>query len=217
LTKDTSGDQVGAIADYDQAIALNPNFVWAYYNRGLARYKKGELEKAVGDYTQAIQMNPKFVASYYARAWSYLASGKGEPAYVDMLEYLRLAPKDDSAKTATVLVSYLGLRQAGRESQAKTFIDNRATEMNAERWPDGVVKYFHGELTADELIAMAAKLSKLTEAHTYLGIDDSLRKRREAALEHLRWVKEKGNNASFEYTLAVSELARLQASSSTPK
>ena len=45
-----------AIADYTQAIQLNPHDADFYYNRGLAYYKLKEYEKAEADYNQATQL-----------------------------------------------------------------------------------------------------------------------------------------------------------------
>ena len=36
------GDYRGAIADYNKAIELNPKYVKAYYNRGIAKKRLGD-------------------------------------------------------------------------------------------------------------------------------------------------------------------------------
>src|SRR5205085_10222994 len=45
--KEKRGDLDGAIADYTRAIALNPRYSIAYYDRGVVHGKKGELEAAL--------------------------------------------------------------------------------------------------------------------------------------------------------------------------
>ncbi len=42
-----------------------------YYNRGIARFKKGENDRALSDFTKAIKMNPRFGMAYYYRAMAY--------------------------------------------------------------------------------------------------------------------------------------------------
>jgi len=42
-----------------------------YYNRGIARFKKGENDRALSDFTKAIKMNPRFGMAYYYRGMAY--------------------------------------------------------------------------------------------------------------------------------------------------
>ena len=49
-----------AIADYGEAIRLEPKFAWASNNRGLAWSAKGVYDKAIADYGEAIRLEPKF-------------------------------------------------------------------------------------------------------------------------------------------------------------
>ena len=58
-----------AIADYTEAIRLDPKFVIAYYNRGVAWRKKKECDKAIADYTEAIRLDPKYAAPHNSIAW----------------------------------------------------------------------------------------------------------------------------------------------------
>jgi Flp pilus assembly protein TadD len=46
-----------AIADYNQAIRLNPNSS-AYNNRGAAYYNKGNKTQAWADYNKALELDP---------------------------------------------------------------------------------------------------------------------------------------------------------------
>ena len=78
------GDFEKAIADYDKAINLNPNFVDAYYNRGLIYEDRGlgnilsgrdYFEKAIADYDKAIDINPNFAKAYNNRGIAYYNLG----------------------------------------------------------------------------------------------------------------------------------------------
>lgn len=52
------GDVVGASADYDQAIALNPRFAEAYENRGILRLQQGKEAEAEPDFVQCFALDP---------------------------------------------------------------------------------------------------------------------------------------------------------------
>ena len=46
------GEHDKAIADYNQAIRLDPKYTLAYYNRGVVYAIKGEYDKAIADYAE---------------------------------------------------------------------------------------------------------------------------------------------------------------------
>ena len=58
-----------AIADYNEAIRLDPKDAAAYDNRGNAWQAKGEYDKAIADYNEAIRLDPKDADAYNGRAW----------------------------------------------------------------------------------------------------------------------------------------------------
>ncbi|KOP25116.1 hypothetical protein AMR41_17015, partial [Hapalosiphon sp. MRB220] len=60
-------DFKGAIADYTEAIRLNPTYAYAYLDRGNARDELGDKQGALADYTQAIKINPRYFQAYYNR------------------------------------------------------------------------------------------------------------------------------------------------------
>jgi tetratricopeptide (TPR) repeat protein len=65
--KSQKGDYRGAIADYDQALALNPQFGEVYFRRGIARTLIKDWNGAEADYTQAIAIKPQYTEAYLHR------------------------------------------------------------------------------------------------------------------------------------------------------
>ena len=55
------------IADYNEAIAINPQFAEAFFNRGIAKNLLGDKQGAIADYNQAISINPQYATAWGAR------------------------------------------------------------------------------------------------------------------------------------------------------
>jgi len=61
------GDFNGAIADYSQAINIQPKFAKAFEDRAKANNAKGNFKGAIDDYTQAIELTPHNTQAYIER------------------------------------------------------------------------------------------------------------------------------------------------------
>ena len=82
-----------ALADYNQAIQLNPKYAEAYNNRGGVYHEQGKYDLALADYNQAIQLNPKYAEAYNNRGGVYHEQGKYDLALADYNQAIQLNPK----------------------------------------------------------------------------------------------------------------------------
>ena len=83
-----------AIPCFDQALAVNKNFVKAYVFRGLSYYMLEDHEKAINDLNKAIQMDPENVTALYGRGMAYLFTGKSQKAITDFTMVLQKQPEN---------------------------------------------------------------------------------------------------------------------------
>ena len=86
------GQYEAAIADYDNAIHLKPNYAFAYNNRGLAKYYLGQYEAAITDYDNAIRLKPDYAFAYNNRGLAKYYLDQYEAAIADYDNAIRLRP-----------------------------------------------------------------------------------------------------------------------------
>lgn len=93
-----SGNFTQAIADYNKALELNPNYVTAYNNRGIAYRRLNNYAQAFADYNKAIELKPDYFFAYYNRAYAYQTLGQYDKALADYNKALELNPNDADAR-----------------------------------------------------------------------------------------------------------------------
>jgi protein O-mannosyl-transferase len=86
-----------ALADFNKAIELNPNYAQAYYNRGTAYKDENKNELALADFNQAIGLDPDFSLAYNNRGNIYLDENKYELALADFNQAIKLKPNYSQA------------------------------------------------------------------------------------------------------------------------
>jgi tetratricopeptide (TPR) repeat protein len=66
-------DLDNAVDYFERSIAMEPNYVFAYDNRGDAYRRKQDNTQALADYTKAIELDPTFASAYLGRGKVYEA------------------------------------------------------------------------------------------------------------------------------------------------
>lgn len=87
-------DREKAIADWEIAIQVDPNYQEAYNNLGLMYYEKKEFDRALELFNKALSINPEYATSLKYRANCYVNKGQFQQAIPDYIEYNRLNPND---------------------------------------------------------------------------------------------------------------------------
>jgi len=81
-----------AIADYSEAIRLNPNDAQVLSNRGNAFYYKGQLDRAIEDYDDAIRLQPDLAEAYGNRGNVYRKKGQIDRAIEEYDQAIAIEP-----------------------------------------------------------------------------------------------------------------------------
>jgi tetratricopeptide (TPR) repeat protein len=89
-----SGKTEEALAEFDRAIALDPHYAEALYNRGLLHQREKQHQLAVDDFTSANGLTPQRAEPLLGRAISYLALDKIREAAADLDEAVQADPQN---------------------------------------------------------------------------------------------------------------------------
>ena len=78
------GDYELILRDYDHVIQLQPDFVFAYYNKANILCAKQEYKEAINYYTKAIERDADFAEAYFNRGLTYVFLGENEKGLADL-------------------------------------------------------------------------------------------------------------------------------------
>ena len=90
--KHEQADYKGAIADFDEAIRLKPDFVIAYAVRGIAHQHMEQYLDAIADYDEVVRLEPGYTMVYSNRGLAKDQLGQYLDAIADYDEAIRLSP-----------------------------------------------------------------------------------------------------------------------------
>ena len=82
----------GSVADFDEAIKLDPSEAGVYMNRGSSLAMLGEKARALADYEMAIKIDPTHPLHHVSRAMLLAEMGKRADAIAGLKKALAIAP-----------------------------------------------------------------------------------------------------------------------------
>ncbi len=198
-----------AIAEYDQAIKLKPDYANAYYNRGVAYMSKGLYDRAIEDYDTAIRLRPDYAKAYRNRGNAKFYLGRFAAAARDYDQSLNIDPE----QIFRVIWLYLA-RERSEENGGQELARN-ATKVDLSDWPGPVVSMFLGEVAPQQVLAAAKhpderkQRERECEAFFYIGQYHLLQGNKGEAAKLFRKALDTGITHFVEYIGAKAELERL--------
>jgi len=97
MTRADAGVGDLAIADFNDALALNPNDATTLSSRGHARLTRGDNVGAIADFSAAIALAPTITGHFISRGHAHTVMGAADLAIADFDAALALKPQSASA------------------------------------------------------------------------------------------------------------------------
>ena len=105
-TKANAGQEVEAMADFEESIK-HDNTRWnSWHNRGVSHGLAGDYDAALADFNRVIQLKPDHAKAYYNRGEVRFKKDDLSGAISDYSRCLRLAPRDSLAYTSRGYAHY---------------------------------------------------------------------------------------------------------------
>lgn len=122
-----------AMADFEQALRIDPYYALAYGARATLLARKGEFEKALQDFNEIIAMKPTLAKPYQTRGAVHAKLHHYEAARADFDKAIQLDPRSAGAYKMRGMVSVLeGETQKALDDAARAEAIDPATEGLAE-------------------------------------------------------------------------------------
>ncbi len=170
-----------AITNLSKAIELNPDYVDAYYFRGLVYITEEDYDKAIADYTKAIELDPNNnseiakatgASAYFLRAGAYYENYDYDAAIADFDKAIEMNPGHSDAYYLRGEVHYFD------NNDDKAIADfTNAIELNSDFAADayylrGEIYYFkddYGKAIADFTTAIESDSDYAGDAYYFRG------------------------------------------------
>ena len=175
------GDIDRAIADYSEAIRLDPKFAMAFQNRGNAYSDKGDNDRAIADYSEAIRLDPTSARAFVGRGIAFGDKGDNDRAMADYNEAIRLNPKSAlayfargrsylfagsvekaladfnqaSAQAPENAYSALWVDFIRRRNNLPSLLPQTSSQIDMTVWPAPVIRLFMNQMTPAAVLAAA--------------------------------------------------------------
>jgi lipoprotein NlpI len=186
------GDHDKAVADFDEALKLEPKNASIYNNRGNARNDKGESDAAMADFDAAIKTNPRYAAAYFNRGNAFAAKGETDRALKDYDAAIKNNKRNVNAfiargalllATGASAKARADMKQAARiapknayavlwsdiaerraKQKGRLAAKNGTKGLDMKAWPAPVVRLYAGEIKPDAVLAGADSPSDTVKA-----------------------------------------------------
>lgn len=173
-----------AIKAFDQALAIDPNFLWALRDRGWAYVNLGQYDQAAASFGEAIDRSPDYLDAYIGLGWTRYYEERYDEAEAAFLQAAAIDP--DSAEPYYNLGQTLYRRSlyAEAEEQFRTAIQVEPEHAESNHWLGFSLFVQARYAEAEESFRRASTIDSTYDfAHSLLGWSLFYQERYEEAVE----------------------------------
>jgi lipoprotein NlpI len=198
-----------AVADFSNAVELNPNYVTAFIGRANAYAKLEQYKAAYQDFATAQKLSPKNTAIYIMRGSLNFLLGRFEDAVADYRYYLSLKPND------MYRMLWLHLSQKYLDKNGPSDLARYSKNVNLDEWPGALIKLYLGQVGPDDFLKAFRKnmntmeASFLCEGSYYLGQYFLLTGKQNLAADSFYQAVKSNAKDNIEYEFALAYYTRL--------
>jgi lipoprotein NlpI len=176
-----------AIADYDEAIRIEPDNAILHRARGAAYMGKKDYAHALQDYSEVIRISPSEKIGYERRVMVYMQTADATAAAGDYARIAQIDPKDTVAKYMHAVLNFYGgvakdsvaeldamdpkeqvymplwSEIVRRRSRMPSRLAAMASSIDPKEWPGTVVGMFQKKVTPEDALVQAQTETKVED------------------------------------------------------
>ncbi|PLZ91823.1 hypothetical protein CEN44_07580 [Fischerella muscicola CCMEE 5323] len=120
-----------AIASYDKAVEIKPDYQEAWFMRGIALFQLGRYEEAIASYDKAVEIKPDYQEAWYIRGIALRQLGRYEEAIASYDKALEIKPDYHQAwyNKACCYALQVNIEQAIENLQKAIILNPECREM----------------------------------------------------------------------------------------
>lgn len=178
-----------AIKDCDEGLARDPKSVIGLALRGQSFLYSDRPERAVLDLAEASRLDPNRGIVRLEKAWALLLAGRDQEASKEARLFLDREGFRFDISSGVVIVAYLAEIRSKHDADAKAILEKGLAEGSPKNWHYAFLRYLHGDLKEEDLIAKRENPLEKAEAKLLIAIDLFLKGDAEGAATRIRSVK----------------------------
>lgn len=197
----------------NRLVTETPDLLTAYRWRATEYVRRNDYERALADYTYLLKRGTPDAAMFFSCALTrLLAGGDARDILIDLQSTLNLAPDHGLAS----LFFWIVAKEAGEERRARHTIVRAVNCLAPEDWYGKIARYYHGELSRQDLLAAADDERRRCEAFYYIAEKIRVEQGSQQAAPWFQKCVELGVTDSWEHRLARWRLGDSEKAASKP-